>query len=113
MGFVIYTPQSKVYISGDTDYFEGLHDIEREHRPDVAILNISGHLHGDKAARAAWSLRVKIMIPVHWGAYGYHFIPQRSRPRGYDEMKELLGPMLELLEPGESMPLTGPAGSSR
>jgi L-ascorbate metabolism protein UlaG (beta-lactamase superfamily) len=114
LGFVIYTPQSTIYLSGDTDYFEGFNDIERQHRPDIAILNISGHLHGDAAARATWTLRVKMMIPVHWGAYGYLFIPQRSRPRGYDEMKELLGSTLILLEPGESMPLAGPAaGPSR
>lgn len=105
LGYVVYTPYATVYYSGDTNLFDGMDEVGRTHSPDVAIFNISGHLHGDDAVEAARRVGAKTVIPVHFGAYGHFFIPERKRPRDYDEMLEGLGDTMVLLGLGESHPL--------
>ncbi len=103
LGFVIYTPYSTVYYSGDTNLFEGLDDVGRVHAPDIAILNISGHLHGKDAVEAARRVGAGTIIPSHFGAYGHLFWPEQKLPREYDEMLEGLGETMVLLHLGESL----------
>ncbi|HEY66632.1 MAG TPA: MBL fold metallo-hydrolase [Caldilineae bacterium] len=63
------------YFAGDTDLFDGMADIGREHRPDVALLPVSGfgpyvgrgHLTPRTAAQALRLLHPSVAIPVHWG----------------------------------------------
>jgi L-ascorbate metabolism protein UlaG (beta-lactamase superfamily) len=105
LGYVIYTPCLTVYYSGDTNLFEGMDDVGRVHSPDIAILNISGHLHGPDAVEAARRIGAETVIPAHFGAYGHLFLPARELPRDYDELKEGLGETLLLLHLGESLPL--------
>jgi L-ascorbate metabolism protein UlaG (beta-lactamase superfamily) len=107
LGYVIYTPYSTIYYSGDSDFFPGFGEVGQAHRPDISILNINGHLHSIEAVRAAWALRSSTVIPVHYGAYGYLLFGQYKKPRDYEEMVKLLDPILQLLEIGESMPLRG------
>ncbi len=107
LGYVVYTPYSTVYYSGDTDFFSGFGEVGLTHRPDISILNINGHFHSTDAVRAAWALRSSTVIPVHFGAYGYLFFGESKTPRNYEDMQKLLGPILKPLQLGESMPLTG------
>jgi L-ascorbate metabolism protein UlaG (beta-lactamase superfamily) len=107
LGYVIYTPYSTVYYSGDTNLFAGIDDVARDHAPDIAILNISGHLHGEDAVEAADRLGARVVIPVHFGAYGYVFMPAAKRPRDYDELARGLGERMAVLGLGESFPLGG------
>jgi L-ascorbate metabolism protein UlaG (beta-lactamase superfamily) len=105
LGYVIYTPGATVYCSGDTNVFDGMDEVAASHTPDIAVLNISGHLHGEDVTEAAERLGVETVIPVHFGAYGHLFIPAPKRPRDYEEMAEGLGEKLVLLGLGESYPL--------
>jgi L-ascorbate metabolism protein UlaG (beta-lactamase superfamily) len=112
LGYVVYTPHGTVYCSGDTNLFEGMDDVGREHSPDIAVFNISGHLHGDDAVEAADRVGAGVIIPAHFAAYGHFFIPEPKRPRDYDEMAEGLGGRLVLLGLGESYSLRGAAHPS-
>jgi L-ascorbate metabolism protein UlaG (beta-lactamase superfamily) len=64
----------RVYASGDTDLFEGMHGLG-ERGVDVALLPVwgwgpslgPGHLDPAGAAEAVARLRPRIAVPVHWG----------------------------------------------
>ena len=103
LGYVIETSDATVYYSGDTNYSYGIERIGMTHRPDIALLNINGHLHSSDAIFAAWASRAGTIIPMHWGAYGYLFLPTSDRPRDYEEMKKILGHQLVTLKLGESI----------
>lgn len=108
LGYVIYTPCSTVYYSGDTNLFGGIEQVGRVYSPDIAILNISGHLHGKDAVEAARRTGAAVVIPSHFGAYGHLFFPPPAVPRDYDKLREGLGDALLLLKLGESASLCEP-----
>jgi len=91
LGFIVYTPQSVIYYTGDTNYWDGIDKIGEKYRPDIAIVNVNGHL----------------LIPAHFGAYGYLWFGQRKTPRNYDKVDTVLEPVLLFLKLGESTPLSG------
>jgi L-ascorbate metabolism protein UlaG (beta-lactamase superfamily) len=108
LGYVIYTPYSTIYYTGDTDYFLGMTDIGLVHQPDISIINVSGHLLSTDAVRAAWATRSPVVIPSHYGAYGYFWLfPEFKKPRTYEVVEKLLGPILHTLELGGSLPIDG------
>src|SRR5262249_3212913 len=109
LGWVVITPAVTIFFSGDTDYCSTFSDVGRTYAPDVAILDINGHLKPADAARAADALRARAVVPTHWGAYGYWLVGGNRRPRGEDELRQLLGERLHVLSVGESMPLNGVA----
>ncbi len=74
LSYVIRGPIT-LYFAGDTDLFDGMANIGREHAPDVALLPVSGfgpyigrgHLNSRTAAQALRLLRPRFAIPIHWG----------------------------------------------
>ena len=105
VGWVIVTPAATIFYSGDTEYCSTFADVGWTYAPDVAILNVNGHLPPDDAARAAWATRAPVVIPAHWGAYGYWVFGGNRHPRGEKELRELLGERLRVLPVGGSMAL--------
>jgi len=72
MGFVIEVPKGPViYHAGDTDVFSGMALIAERYHPTVALLPIGGHFTMDPAgaALAAKLLKVKTVIPMHFGTF--------------------------------------------
>jgi L-ascorbate metabolism protein UlaG (beta-lactamase superfamily) len=72
MGFVIEIPKGPViYHAGDTDVFSGMSLIAERYHPTVAMLPIGGHFTMDPAgaALAAKLLKVKTVIPMHFGTF--------------------------------------------
>jgi L-ascorbate metabolism protein UlaG (beta-lactamase superfamily) len=72
MGFVIEVEKGPVvYHAGDTDVFQGMALIAQRYRPTVALLPIGGHFTMDPtgAALAAKMLKVKHVIPMHFGTF--------------------------------------------
>ena len=71
-GFVLQIRNGPtIYHSGDTAYFKDMDIIGEQYAPDVALLNIGGHfgMEPAMAARAAASVRVKLVIPMHFGTF--------------------------------------------
>jgi L-ascorbate metabolism protein UlaG (beta-lactamase superfamily) len=111
LGWVIEAPAVTIFWSGDTNWFPGFDDVGTRFRPDVTLLNISGHLHGMEAVRAAWASRARTIVPMHFGAYGYFFFAEPKKPRDWEVMQKHLGEQLVLLGLGESLALPGPRRS--
>ncbi len=68
-----------VYFAGDTDLFEGMHDIGQGFDLDMALLPVwgyshrvgAGHLTPWTAAQAVARLRPRVAVPIHWGSLRY------------------------------------------
>jgi L-ascorbate metabolism protein UlaG (beta-lactamase superfamily) len=72
MGFIIEVPKGPViYHAGDTDVFSGMALIAERYHPTVALLPIGGHFTMDPAgaALAAKLLKVKTVVPMHFGTF--------------------------------------------
>lgn len=105
LGWVIETPAATIFYSGDTNYCSTPYDVGWTYAPDIAILNVNGHLKAPDAARAAWATRAPVVIPTHWGAYGYWIVGGNRDPRDEDELQRFLGDRLHVLRLGESFPI--------
>jgi L-ascorbate metabolism protein UlaG (beta-lactamase superfamily) len=71
-GFVIVIKNGPtIYHSGDTAYFKDMETIGENYSIDVALLNIGGHfgMEPKMAAKAAQSVRAKLVIPHHFGTF--------------------------------------------
>ncbi|MGD2205509.1 MAG: MBL fold metallo-hydrolase [Anaerolineae bacterium] len=68
-----------VYFAGDTDLFEGMHEIGKDFDLDVAFLPVwgyshrvgAGHLTPLRAAQALTWLYPRVAVPIHWGSFRY------------------------------------------
>jgi L-ascorbate metabolism protein UlaG (beta-lactamase superfamily) len=72
MGFVIEVAKGPVlYHAGDTDAFSGMALIAERYHPTIALLPIGGHFTMDPAgaALAAKLLKVKTVVPMHFGTF--------------------------------------------
>jgi len=72
MGFVIEIAKGPtLYHAGDTDVFSGMSLIADRYHPTMAMLPIGGHFTMDPtgAALAAKLLKVKTVIPMHYGTF--------------------------------------------
>lgn len=86
LGFVIEVTKGPViYHAGDTDVFSGMSLIAERYHPSIAMLPIGGHFTMDPtgAALAAKLLKVKTVIPMHYGT----FPPLAGTP---DQLREAL-----------------------
>ena len=71
-GFILSAKDGpRVYCAGDTCLFGDMALIGQLHQPDIAILPIGGHYTMDprEAAYAARFLKVKQVIPMHYGTF--------------------------------------------
>ncbi|HEY5088938.1 MAG TPA: metal-dependent hydrolase [Polyangia bacterium] len=72
LGFVIEIAKGPtIYHAGDTDVFSGMSLIAERYHPTIAMLPIGGHFTMDPvgAALAAKMLKVKTVIPMHFGTF--------------------------------------------
>ena len=116
LGYLLEGPPS-VYFAGDTDLFEGMHELAG--RVEIAAVPIGGwgpsipegHLDPERAARAVATIRPRIAIPIHWGtlvsggAYGGGDLGAPAR-----EFTRLAGEVapdvdVRVLGPGETLEL--------
>jgi L-ascorbate metabolism protein UlaG (beta-lactamase superfamily) len=105
LGYVIQGDSTTIFYSGDTNFFSGFSDVGWTYQPDVALVNVNGHLCGTDAVRAMWATRARVTVPMHWGTYPYWMFGGNDRPRDEAMLKEMVEGGLRLLEVGQSMPL--------
>jgi L-ascorbate metabolism protein UlaG (beta-lactamase superfamily) len=110
LGWVIITPAVTIFYSGDTDYCSSFRQVGQSYAPDIAILNVNGHLKPPDTARAARDTGAHIVIPAHWGAYKYYVLGGNKRPHGEQDLRRLLGDRLHVLNVGESISIA-PGGA--
>jgi L-ascorbate metabolism protein UlaG (beta-lactamase superfamily) len=118
LGYVMRNRLS-VYFAGDTDLFEGMHEVGQDFDLDLALLPVwgysyrvgPGHLTPLTAAQALTRLRPRIAVPIHWGALrlpGPQALWQRAGhmhqpPRHFAEHARTWAPETEVrvLQPGQ------------
>jgi L-ascorbate metabolism protein UlaG (beta-lactamase superfamily) len=119
IGFLV-RGRRRVYFAGDTDFFEGMHDLDPG--LDLALLPVwgwgpslgAGHLDPAAAARAAAALSPRLAVPIHWGTLypigldRFRGEPLRRPGPEFAERLHDLAPhvVTRVLSPGES---TSPA----
>jgi L-ascorbate metabolism protein UlaG (beta-lactamase superfamily) len=94
MGHLLQAADLSVYVSGDTDLFDGMADLPH---PDVALLPVwgwgpslgPGHLDPARAAEAVGMLRPRVAVPVHWGTLALPGLTRAPGARG-ERMRGLL-----------------------
>ena len=95
VGFVVKFGRWTVYHSGDTKLYDGMADLLRPFKVDVALLpingdrperRVAGNLSGGEAARLAKEIGAKIVIPCHYDMFEFNtadpaheFIPECER----------------------------------
>ena len=118
IGFLVSGRRS-VYFAGDTDFFEGMSDLDPE--LDLALLPVwgwgpslgAGHLDPAGAAHAAAAISPRLAVPIHWGTLyplGLDRLrggPLRRPGRQFAERLHELAPhvVTRVLSPGESTSL--------
>ncbi len=118
IGFLVRGSR-RVYFAGDTDFFDGMHDLDPE--LDLALLPVWGwgpnlgtdHLDPAAAARAAAAISPRLAVPIHWGTlypFGLDRLegdPLRRPGREFAERLHDLAPhvVTRVLSPGESTSL--------
>ncbi len=89
LGHLLEGAGRSVYVSGDTDLFDGMH-VLGERGVDVALLPVwgwgpslgPGHLDPVRAAEAVARVRPRVAVPVHWGTLalrGSTVVPRMRR----------------------------------
>ncbi len=105
LGWVIETPRATIYFTGDTNAFAGFREVGERYRPDILLIDTNAHLHGTDAILAALDTGARVVVPIHFGAYGWMGLPAPRRPRDADRFARVFGPMYVELKPGASLPL--------
>lgn len=120
LGYVL-EGRSRIYFAGDTGLFDGMTELGPI---DVAMLPIwgwgprlgDGHMDPEQAALAAAMIRPRTVVPIHWGSLAPHggtrlwpwLLERPAREFAEALAREAPGVALEVLRPGERLPL-GPA----
>lgn len=100
-GFVVKVEDGRsFYFAGDTALFGDMRIIAEMHKPDIAFLPIGDHftMGPEAAALAAIMLRVRQVVPMHYGT----FPVLTGRP---DDLRRLVDPHgidVLVLKPGET-----------
>jgi len=83
MGVVLTVEGVKIYYAGDTDFINPMEKLAAE-KIAVAFLPIGGTytMDADEAAQAAWAIKPKIVIPVHYNLIeGTHANPIKFKDK--------------------------------
>jgi len=81
MGFVAEIGPYRVYHSGDTLWYEGMEEILRPFKVDVAFLpingnkperRVAGNLNADEAARLGNAIGAELVIPHHYDMFAFN-----------------------------------------
>lgn len=118
IGFLV-RGRRRVYFAGDTDFFDGMRDLDSE--LDLALLPVwgwgpslgAGHLDPAAAARAAAAISPRLAVPIHWGTLypvgldRFKRDPLHRPGREFAELLHDLAPHVgtRVLLPGESTSL--------
>ncbi len=119
--FVLRTDRHNLYHGADSGYYEGFQQIGTRFGPfDLALLEIGAfdplwneiHLGPDNALQAAFDLRAKVMMPIHWGLFNLAFHAWDQPPERMTQIAAEAGLPLFVPEPGVSAEFTGEAANS-
>ncbi len=111
MGFVVEVGPYRVYHSGDTLWYEGMVDMLRPFKVDVAFLpingnkperRVAGNLDADEAARLGREIGAKLVIPHHYDLFEFN----TADPADFVRACEQHGTPYRVMQLGERVSLS-------
>jgi L-ascorbate metabolism protein UlaG (beta-lactamase superfamily) len=120
LSFVLYTPDLKIYLGGDSGYDNHFKKIGEQYGPfDIAILEDGQydknwkyiHMMPEEAVAAAIDLRAKKLIPVHWSKFSLSVhawddpiirIDKEARLKNLPLIHPMIGEAVQLKDPAPS-----------
>ncbi len=108
MGYIVEFGQYAVYHSGDTLLFEGMEEILKPFKVDIAFLpingnkperRVAGNLNHEEAAKLGKAIGAKLVIPHHYHLFEFN----TADPVLFEEECLKLGMNYKVLEPGEGL----------
>jgi L-ascorbate metabolism protein UlaG (beta-lactamase superfamily) len=81
LGYIFKLGNWCIYHSGDTLLYDGMSDLLKSHKPDIAILpingndpkrKVAGNLNSDEAVELAKSMGASIIIPCHYDLFEFN-----------------------------------------
>ena len=106
MGYVIEFGNWRIYHSGDTLWYDGMEDILKPFRIDLAILpingnepsrGVAGNLDCREAARLAKEIHAKMVIPCHYDMFTFN----TADPNEFVQIADRIQQPYKILNPGE------------
>jgi L-ascorbate metabolism protein UlaG (beta-lactamase superfamily) len=113
MGFVFRFGGLHIYHSGDTLWYEGMEDLLRPFRIDLALLpingndparKVAGNLNAREAAALAKAIGAKMTVPCHYDMFSFN----TADPREFALAAEEAGINYTILHLGENLQLPTP-----
>ncbi len=110
LGYVVKVGPWTLYHSGDTVRYDGLAELLRPHRIDVALLpingraperRVAGNLNGAEAAQLAKDIGAGLVIPCHYDLFEFN----TAAPELFVETCRRLGQPCRVLRNGEGLTL--------
>ena len=110
MGYVIEIGGKKIYHSGDTLLFDGMADLLRPFKLDLALLpingndptrGVAGNLSIDEAIQLGLDIEAKLVIPCHYDMFTFN----TADPKEFTAKAEAAGLNHRVLRIGEGMEL--------
>lgn len=108
MSFVVKFGKYAVYHSGDTLWFDGLEDLLKPFKIDVAFLpingnkperRVAGNLNPDEAARLGKEIGTKLVIPHHYNMFTFN----TEDPQNFAKAAERVVTPFKILQIGEGI----------
>ena len=110
-GFVLEHQGRTIYHAGDSAYFEGFKEIGERCAPEIALLPIGAyypesfratHMGPDDAVKVFQDLKLKWLVPMHYGAFKLSFEDMDEPPRWLAELAHSAGisESVKMLEEG-------------
>ncbi|HSH00035.1 MAG TPA: MBL fold metallo-hydrolase [candidate division Zixibacteria bacterium] len=112
--WVVRSPGSRVFFSGDSGYFDGFKEIGRRYGPfDLALLECGQysenwpdvHMAPEETAQALLDVRGAALMPIHWGAFDLSLHAWNEPPRRLSAAAAARGIPLALPRIGETFSL--------
>lgn len=118
IGLVVQAGPWRVYHAGDTVLYDGMVDLLRAHRVDVALLpingrapgrRVAGNLDGREAAELALAIGARLAVPCHFEMFTFN----TASPTGFIAACEAIGQPYALLRAGQRVTLRQSATERR
>jgi L-ascorbate metabolism protein UlaG (beta-lactamase superfamily) len=105
MGYVIGFGDWKIYHSGDTLWFDGMVELLKSFKVDVALLpingndpsrGVAGNLNVKEAAALGKAIETKLVIPCHYDMFTFN----TADPKDFANEAEKINQAYQILKPG-------------
>ncbi len=106
LGYVIQFGNWTLYHSGDTLLYEGMEDILRPFKPDIALLpingrdpkrKVAGNLNSTQAVALGKAIHARLVIPCHYNMFTFN----TADPTAFAQIATDMGQPFQVLEGGE------------